>query len=179
LRDRFRETELPPGLSAAERVLGEMKNAHIDLVATLPDSWITVLLDLVDADPDIKHVPVAREVETVGICAGAWLGGSRPAAIMGTAGLLTCGHEFATLNLAHQIPMFVIAAKRGGIEDQLTYQVAQGIVGDDYLRAMQVAVVEAQPHAGHMREAYNYCRLLKRPLVYYLGRSAWHDEVSA
>lgn len=158
----------------AKRLHASIKDAGITVVASLPDSWLTELLALLDDDPEITHVPVSREPEIVGICAGAWFGGRRAAGIMGTAGLLTCGHEFATLNLAHQIPLFLIAAKRGGIDDPLTYQVAQGLVGDDYLKAMQLptVVIDRIEDAARMKEAYTQCLLTKRPVVFYATRKA-------
>lgn len=158
--------------SPAQALYEEIKAAGISVVASLPDSWLTDLLTLLDDDPDIAHVPVAREPEIVGICAGAWFGGRRAAGILGTAGLLTCGHEFATLNLAHQIPLFLIAAKRGGTDDPLTYQVGQGLVGDDYLKAMQIPTVVADRIAdvALLQDAYTRCLLTKRPVVFYATR---------
>ena len=39
-------------------------------------------------DPDIHHVPVTREEEGIGICAGAYLDGKRPAMVMMNAGFV-------------------------------------------------------------------------------------------
>lgn len=154
--------------------LRAMKEAGIEIVASLAESWLVDVLDAVDADPDITHVQVAREPEIVGICAGAWLGGRRAAGLMGTAGLLACGHELTTLNLAHEIPLFVIGAHRGQLDDPLTYQVGQGLVGDEYLRALGIPTVEVRTRSdiALLPAAYERSLLVKRPLVFYAEREA-------
>jgi hypothetical protein len=45
---------------------------------------------------------------------------------MGATGLLTCTGELATLNLRHQIPVFLIVSQRGSIDDHRIYQEVQG-----------------------------------------------------
>lgn len=159
-------------MTALERLHAGLKEAGVRLVASLPDDWLVPLLDRINRDPEITHVPVAREVETVGVCAGAWFGGVRAAAIMGMAGVLTCGHEFTTLNLAHQIPMFILASRRGGMDDPRTYQVGQGLVGIPYLDALQIPHVEAETEGdlSALPAAYTRSLLVKRPFAYVVAK---------
>jgi sulfopyruvate decarboxylase subunit alpha len=65
------DTSPPNALAAAVVAAG------IDLVACLPDSWLSPALDTLDADDGVEIVRVAREDDGLGICAGAWLGGRR------------------------------------------------------------------------------------------------------
>lgn len=162
------------GDELASKWVHALCEAGIEVVASLTESWLVQLLDALDDTPEITHVRVAREPETVGVCAGAWLGGRRAAAVMGTAGLLACGHELTTLNLAHGIPLLVIAARRGHLDDPLTYQVGQGLVGDDYLRALGIPTVEVANAADIdlLPAAYERTLLVKRPLVFYAQREA-------
>src|SRR5262249_60653401 len=74
----------------------------------------------------MRHVRVAREAEAIAICSGAFFGGVRSVALMGATGLLTCTGEMATLNLRHQIPVFLIVSQRGSIDDHPIYQEVQG-----------------------------------------------------
>lgn len=154
------------------RLHAALRAAGIRLVASLPDDWLVPLLEHVDQDPEMIHVPVAREPEAVGVCAGAWFGGVRSAAVMGIAGLLTCGHEFTTLNLAHQIPLFIVASLRGGVDDPRTYQVGQGLVGPDYLNALQIPymIVDTPEGFDQVPAAYTRSLLVKRPFVFFLTK---------
>jgi sulfopyruvate decarboxylase subunit alpha len=54
-----------------------LKRAGIDFAASVPCVNLQELLTLIGSDPEITHLPVTREEEGVGICAGAWMGGRR------------------------------------------------------------------------------------------------------
>ncbi len=58
-----------------------LKRAGIDFATSVPCVNLQQLLTLVGEDPEIIHVPVTREEEGVGLCAGAWMAGpaARPA----------------------------------------------------------------------------------------------------
>ncbi|MGH7784047.1 MAG: sulfopyruvate decarboxylase subunit alpha, partial [Candidatus Binatia bacterium] len=60
---------------AAKTIVGGLKGAGISLVATLPDINLADLLREVEDDQEILHVPLCREEEGMGICAGAYLVG--------------------------------------------------------------------------------------------------------
>ncbi|NVO13309.1 MAG: hypothetical protein HXX10_04665 [Rhodoplanes sp.] len=150
----------------------QLRKAGVTLAATLPDDWVAPLIGRIDKDPEIRHVPVAREAEAIAICSGAFFGGVRAAAVMGATGLLTCTGELATLNLRHQIPVFIVASRRGSIDDHRIYQEVQGrrtlAVLDAY--DFPYHVVERAEDLDCIPDAYETCRLQKRPFVLFLAR---------
>jgi sulfopyruvate decarboxylase subunit alpha len=160
---------------AAAELHEAVRAAGINFVASLPDDWLVPLINRLEADPDVIHIGVAREPEIVGLCAGAWLGGRRPMGLMGIAGLLACGHEFVTLNLAHQMPMLILASRRGSIEDPRTFQVGQGLVVDKYLEAVNAdqLTLETKDDAALLPDAYRRALLIKRPLVCFARRAVF------
>jgi len=60
----------------AAEIVNSLKEAGVDFVATLTEANLHDLVIALGEDPDIHHVPVTREEEGIGICAGAYLGGS-------------------------------------------------------------------------------------------------------
>lgn len=156
----------------AALIQDELEASGIELVCALPDDWLVPLLARLEADDRLTYVPVARETETVGICAGAFFGGMGSVALMGIAGLFTCIHELATLSQAHGIPMFILASLRGTVDDLRTYQVAQGRYGLPVLDALQVpyTIIDDVEDLGRIRDAYVKSRLVKGPLVTFLTR---------
>ena len=56
-------------------------------MVSLPCINLGKIIEMVDCDPDIIHVPVTREEEGFGICAGAYLGGKKTAILMQNSGL--------------------------------------------------------------------------------------------
>lgn len=159
----------PTGL---DRIIEELKACNIRCVTSLPDDWMIPLLNRVDQEPQWKHIRVAREMECVGITAGAFFAGAPSVAVMGIAGLLTCFHEFATLSLTYQMPMFILASRRGGLDDPRTYQTSQGTVGISSLEAMMVNhhTIDNVEDLSQIGQAYTRSRLLKRPYICFVTK---------
>jgi len=105
-------------LEATENFIGALKRARVDLVATLPDLKIVELVKAIDKDPELKHVPLCREEEGVGICAGAYLAGKKPALLMQNAGLLNSCNALTTTCLQFQIPVLLLIYYAGDFGDR-------------------------------------------------------------
>ena len=75
--------------AAARLILDGVKEAGINLIASLPDINLAQLLRLIEQEKDVIHVPLCREEEGIGICAGAYLVGKKCAAIMQNGGFST------------------------------------------------------------------------------------------
>jgi sulfopyruvate decarboxylase subunit alpha len=112
----------------ASLILTGLKRAGIDLIATLPDAWLTDLIETIEADPAMTLVRVTREDEGVGICAGAFLGGRKGALVAQNAGMLLSANVLAGLAMHHQIPVLLLLAQRGGPDDNQYYQIYKGKV---------------------------------------------------
>src|SRR6185369_11286325 len=67
--------------------------------------------------PELKHVPLCREVEGVGICAGAYLAGKKPALLMQNAGLLNSCNGLTTTALQFEIPLLLVVWYAGDLGD--------------------------------------------------------------
>ncbi|VVB72482.1 Sulfopyruvate decarboxylase subunit alpha [uncultured archaeon] len=115
-----------------------MKQAGIDFAASVPCINLQQLLHLVALDPEIKHVPVTREEEGVGLCAGAWMGGKRPALLMQNSGLGNSINALASLDLLYGIPLLLIISHRGIKGEPIVGQVPMGRMTPGLLDAMQI-----------------------------------------
>ena len=83
----------------AMAILAAIKKAGINLVASLPDINCLDLIEALERDSEIDHVPLCREEEGIGICAGARLVGRKPALIMQNAGLLNSCNGIVTTGI--------------------------------------------------------------------------------
>ncbi len=102
----------------AARIVAGLKKAGIDFVATLPDEKMLELIRAVESDPRLKHVPLCREEEGIGICAGAYLAGKKTALIMQNAGFLNSCNALTTTSLQFQIPALLLIYYAGDIGDR-------------------------------------------------------------
>lgn len=159
-------------MDASARIHQELVRAGVRIAASLPDDWVAPLVTRLAAEPTIRHVPVAREAEAIAIASGAFFGGVRAVAVMGATGLLTCTGELATLNLRHQIPVFILASLRGSIDDHRIYQEVQGRRLVPLLETWDFPyhVFDHVDELARLGEAYEACRLQKRPFVALLTR---------
>jgi sulfopyruvate decarboxylase subunit alpha len=102
----------------AASIVAGLKKAGIDFVATLPDEKIVEVIRAVEADIQLMHVPLCREEEGIGICAGAYLAGKKTAIIMQNAGLLNSCNALTTTSLQFQIPVLLLIYYAGDIGDR-------------------------------------------------------------
>ena len=103
---------------AARIILEGLKEAGIRLIATLPDINVAELLHAVEEDPDVTHVPLCREEEGIGICAGAYLVGKKCAAIMQNGGFFNSINALVSTLLQYQIPLLLLIYYAGDIGDR-------------------------------------------------------------
>ena len=99
-------------------IVEAMKEAGINFVASVPDYNLTKLLESVDAEAAFKHVPLCREEEGIGICAGAYMGGKTAAIIMQNGGLLNSCNALTTTCLQFGIPVLLLIYYAGDLGDR-------------------------------------------------------------
>ncbi|HPE63311.1 MAG TPA: sulfopyruvate decarboxylase subunit alpha [Methanothrix sp.] len=126
------------GIDPSRAVYAGMKRAGIDFVASVPCVNLDRLIAIAASDPDTTHVPATREEEGVGICAGAYLGGKRPALLMQNSGLGNSINALASLNGLYRIPLLLIISHRGGEGETIAGQVPMGRMTPKLLEAMQI-----------------------------------------
>lgn len=159
---------------SAERIVGALTKAGVTIAASLPDSWLSAVIDRVDVDKAIRHVRVTREDDGVGICAGASLGGKKAVLICQNAGVLLSANALAGYGHHHQLPFLVLAVYRGSYEDRFYYQMYKGLVTEPVLRGLQIPyhVMERIDQVGMVEEAVREAQLARRPVVVLVRRAA-------
>ena len=108
---------MDPKQSALAIVAG-LKKAGIDFVATLPDEKMLEVIRIVEKDSGLRHIPLCREEEGIGICAGAYLAGRKTALILQNAGFLNSCNALTTTSLQFQIPTLLLIYFAGDIGDR-------------------------------------------------------------
>jgi sulfopyruvate decarboxylase subunit alpha len=103
---------------AAALIVSGIKQAGINLIATLPDINLAQLLRVVEDDRDLQHVPLCREEEGIGICAGAYLVGRKCAAIMQNGGFFNSNNAIVSTLLQYQIPLLLMIYYAGDVGDR-------------------------------------------------------------
>ena len=103
---------------SAKILVGGLKGAGITLIATLPDINLSELLREVEEAQDVIHVPLCREEEGMGICAGGYLVGKKCAAIIQNGGFFNSNNAIVSTLLQYQIPLLLLIYYAGDIGDR-------------------------------------------------------------
>ncbi len=126
-------------MDSSTAVYEGLKKAGIDFVVSLPCVNLGKLIEMVDCDPEITHVPVTREEEGFGICAGAYLGGKKTAILMQNSGLGNSVNVLASLYKLYQIPILMVMSHRGTQGEFMSAQIPMGEATPGVLDALEIA----------------------------------------
>jgi sulfopyruvate decarboxylase beta subunit len=111
-------------LSISEEIIKLLKQAEVNFFATYPCAKIRRLYDLVHLH--FHSVPVTKEEEGVGICAGAALAGSKPAMLIQSTGLGNMINALCSLTLTYELPLLILASWRGVYQEKISAQIPLG-----------------------------------------------------
>ena len=89
----------------AAAVKAGLKQSGVDFISLLPDSDFSDLQHQVASDKHFTYVPVSNEAIGVGVCAGAYLSGKRPALLVPTSGLLVAAWPLTSICMAWSLPL--------------------------------------------------------------------------
>lgn len=150
----------------------------VKLVASLPDTWISELIEAFDKDQRFTHVPVNREESAIGLCSGAFFSGTGSLALMGASGFMTCVYALTKINYTYQIPLLLLVTLRGGLGDRAKYHVSNGL----YLKplmdsiSMPYTIVDSPEKVSVISQAYSQSRVMSRPVVVGFTRGVLRGE---
>ena len=113
-------------MDSSEAVFDGLKDAGIDLIVSVPCVNLSKILNMIDEDENIIHIPVTREEEGIGICAGAYLGGKKPAILMQNSGLGNSINALKSLTELYEMPLLMIMSHRGTEGESICGQVPMG-----------------------------------------------------
>jgi len=159
-------------IEGARQILAGLKEAGIDLVASVPDINLLELINLLYEDKEITHVPVGREEEGIGVCAGAHLAGKHSALLMQNGGLLNSCNGLTTTALQFGIPVLLLVYYAGDMGDNAFHMV--GLVTEPVLRGLGIKYTIMREPAKVKQDiagAVTAAAASKRPVALLLTRA--------
>ncbi len=160
------------------RIVDAVAQSGISLVASLPDGWITRLIRRFADDGRFRHVAVNREESAIGLCSGAFFGGTGALALMGASGFLTCIYAITKINYTYQIPLLIGITLRGRPGDNAKFHQSNGLYLEPVIAAidMPFVPVERSEDIARIPTAYRHSRVLSRPVVVGFTREVLRGE---
>ena len=162
-----------------QRLYDILKSSGIDLVLSVPCILLKGILDLINKRKEILHIPVTREEEGVGIAAGAYLGGKKPAILMQNSGLGNSINAIKSLLELYEIPIIFIISHRGGKDEKILAQIPMGKITDRLLDVIGIKTwtIRSSKEILKLKEAIIYNQEHKCSVGILLQKSLWSEKI--
>jgi sulfopyruvate decarboxylase subunit alpha len=159
-------------IEGARQILAGLKEAGINMVASVPDINMLQLINLLYEEKAIVHVPVGREEEGIGVCTGAHLAGKQTALLMQNGGFLNSCNGLTTTALQFGIPVLLLIYYAGDMGDNAFHMV--GLVTEPVLRGLGIKYTVMRDPAKVKQDiagAVTAAASSKRPVALLLTRA--------
>lgn len=170
---------MPVSVAGSKLIYEGLEACDIKLVVTLAESWLLQILRMVDEDPEMRLVQVAREEEAVGISAGANLAGVPSALLMQNHGFLAAINPIVSLVQLYRIPLLMLVSYRGHLGERDPWQTQGGLVTEPILRALDVPTLVLDPADDiprRLRDAHALAHASLAPVGVLLTRELMWEE---
>jgi sulfopyruvate decarboxylase subunit alpha len=155
-----------------------IKAAGIRSVSALPETWLGLMLQWAQADPDIQLIQVAKEEEAIGVAAGAWFAGQPHVLLMQNHGFLAAINGIVSLAQLYSIPLCMLIALRGHWGEPYPWHTRGGIVTEEVLRALGIPFEYARDPkvvGRQIREAWTLSQSSLSPVALLLTRDLMEE----
>jgi len=155
-----------------------IKAAGIKSVSALPETWLGLMLQWAEADPEIRLIQVAKEEEAIGVAAGAWFAGEPHILLMQNHGFLAAINGIVSLAQLYSIPLCMLIALRGHWGEPYPWHTRGGIVTEPVLRALGIPFEYARDpkHVGRqIQEAWTFSQSSLSPVALLLTRDLMEE----
>lgn len=159
-----------------QKITDVVTAAEIDLVLSLPCNMLSGIIHEVNRR-QVRHVPVCREEEGIGIAAGAVLAGEKPMLLMQNSGLGNCVNALMSLTALYEMPLLIMMSHRGGAGEKISAQMPMGKTVPRLLDAMNIeyrSISSAEALSG-LAEHISSCFEQNRIIAILLKRELWHE----
>lgn len=151
-------------------VLEELKKHGVTHVVWLPDSETNWLYLLMQAEPSLTLVAVAREGLACSVAAGLAAGGATPVILIQNTGLMESGDSIRGWLLGLNIPVVLMVGLRGWTRHGVTQDTA-AVYTEPFLNAFRINyyLVESDADATRISAAFEEAKKSRRPVAVLVG----------
>jgi sulfopyruvate decarboxylase subunit alpha len=114
-------------LSISKKIVEDLVQNDVSFVTTVPCKQLAGVIDEVENCESIFHIPCNKEDEGIGLCAGAFMGGKRPAIIMQNTAIGVTINTIVTLTQFYRMPLPMLISYRGELGEPVACQVEMAV----------------------------------------------------
>ncbi len=159
------------------QIIRDLTGAQINFVTSVPCKQLAGVIELLEHGDVLTHVPCNKEDEGLGLCAGAYLGGMRPAIVMQNTALGVTVNALATLIQYYQIPLPMLISYRGELGEPVACQVEMALHTKAILAQMLIPTYHFHHHAqlSELPAILTHAQISKKPVAVLMDAHFWKD----
>jgi sulfopyruvate decarboxylase subunit alpha len=162
-------------MSVNDKIVEDLIKNEVGFVTTVPCKQLAGVIEVVEKNNKIMHVPSNHEAEGMGLCAGAYMGGTRGCIIMQNTAIGVTINALATLIPYYQIPLPMLISYRGEVGERVACQVEMAVHTKALLAEMNIPTYHF--HDGSQIEEFdgilNHTFMSKKPTAILTDASFW------
>ncbi|MDJ0613258.1 MAG: sulfopyruvate decarboxylase subunit alpha [Rhizobiaceae bacterium] len=125
-------------MSVSDKIVESLVKNKVEFVTTVPCKQLAGVIAGIENTPEIMHIPSNKEDEGMGLCAGAYMGGKRPAIIMQNTALGVTFNTLSSLTQFYNLPLPMIISYRGEIGERVAIQVEMAVHTKALLQQLKI-----------------------------------------
>jgi len=162
-------------MSISDKLVNDLVANQIEFVTTVPCKQLGGVIEGVENHADIQHVPCNKEDEGIGLCAGAWMGGKRPAIIMQNTAIGVTVNTLVTLTQFYRMPLPMLISYRGELREPVSCQVEMAVHTKALLDQLLIPTYHFhnESDADEFDAILKYCFMSKKPVAILTDANFW------
>lgn len=162
-------------MNVNEKIVDDLVANGISFVTTVPCKQLAGVIDEVDRRDEIYHIPSNKEDEGMGLCAGAFMGGKRPAIIMQNTAIGVTINTLATLIQYYRMPLPMLISYRGELREPVACQVEMAVHTKALLAQLHIPTFHfhRQADVEELDEILKYTFMCNKPVAILTDASFW------
>ncbi|MEP2531397.1 sulfopyruvate decarboxylase subunit alpha [Shimia sp.] len=158
-----------------KRIVSDLTDRGINFITTVPCKQLAGVIEVLEASPDVHHVPSNKEDEGMGLCAGAFMGGKKPAIIMQNTALGVTINTLATLIQYYRMPLPMLISYRGELGEPVACQVEMAVHTKALLAQLNIPTYHFHKRGDveELGKIIDYTFMCNKPVAILTDASFW------
>ena len=162
-------------MSINDQIIADFVKNEIQFVTSVPCKQLAGVLDKIDQEKSIIHVPSNKEDEGIGLCAGATMGGKRSAIIMQNTAIGVTINALVTLTQFYRMPLPMLISYRGEVGEPVACQVEMAVHTKALLNQLNIPTYHFHKHedVNELDGILKHCFMARKPVAILTDASFW------
>ena len=162
-------------MDISKQIVDDFVANDISFVTTVPCKQLAGVIDEVETRPEIYHIPSNKEDEGMGLCAGAFMGGKRPAIIMQNTAIGVTINTLVTLTQFYRMPLPMLISHRGELKEPVACQAEMAVHTKALLNQLNIPTYHfhKQEDAQELDAILKYTFMCNKPVAILTDAAFW------